>query len=118
VSLCWHPRAAHAPQRGTAVDFGEPSPPIFVDEAEVLLEEVEGHFADSVVAAETEGELDELVDETFGIPRAARLPLPARSGPRLDPEATARVSRRLQAEREELVALRRAGLIDNEEETR
>jgi len=57
----------------------------------------------------------ELVDKTFGIPRAARLPLPARSGPRLDPEATARVGRRLQQEREELVALRRAGLIDEEE---
>ena len=113
MSLWWHPRATHAPQQGTAVDFSEPSEPVFLDEAEVLPEEVERHFAETVGAAE--GELDELVDETFGIPRAARLPLPARSGPRLDREATARVGRRLQEEREELDALRRAGLIDEEE---
>ncbi len=96
------------------VQYVDPSEPVFLDEAEVLPEEVEAHFADAVGAAEAEGELDELVDETFGIPRAARLPLPARSGPRLDREATARIGRRLQAEREELLALERAGLIDKE----
>ena len=130
AALWWHPRALRPPRpKERAVDYGDPaepvflvqyvdpSEPIYVDEAEVLPEEVEGHFADTVGAAE--GELDELADETFGIPRAARLPLPARSGPRLDPGATARVSRRLQQEREELLALERAGLIDNnEEETR
>jgi len=105
MTLRWHPRATHAPQRGTAV--------YFVDEAEVTREQVVREFSDAAArAVEAEAALDEFVDETFEIPRAARLPLPARSGPRLDPEATARVGRRLQQEREELVALRRAGLID------
>ena len=133
AALWWHPRAQRPPRpKERAVDYGDPSEPvslvqyvdpsepIYVDEAQVTREEVavEREFADAVGAAEAEGELDEAVDDAFGIPRAARLPLPARSGPRLDREATARVGRRLQEEREELVALRRAGLIDNEEETR
>ena len=131
AALWWHPRAQRPPRpKERAVDYGDPSErvslvqyvdpsePVFLDEAEVLPEEVERELADAVGAAEAEGELDEAVDDAFEIPRGARLPLPPRSGPRLDPEATARVGRRLQEEREELVALRRAGLIDNEEETR
>ncbi len=95
--LAWHPRhpdLQRPSRREDVVQYGDPSEPVFLDEAEVL------------------------PDETFDVAPAHRLPLPARSGPRLDPEATARVGRRLQQEREELVALRRAGLIDNEEETR
>ena len=97
--LPWHPRHPdrQRPSRpeNVVVQYGDPSEPVFLDEAEVL------------------------PDETFDVAPAHRLPLPARSGPRLDPEATARVGRRLQQEREELLALERAGLIDiKEEETR
>ncbi len=76
--LRWHPRHPdrQRPSRreDVVVQYGDLSEPVFLDEAEVLPEEVECHFADAVGAAEAEGELDELVDETFGIPRAARLP--------------------------------------------
>jgi len=118
--LGWHPRHRQpSPQREEVfvIEYIDPaSTTHYTDEAAITREEAERQFAAAAVrAADAEVDLDEAVDDTFGIPRAARLPLPARSGPRLDPEATARVGRRLQAEREELLALERAGLIDRRE---
>jgi len=128
--LAWHPRhpdRQRPSRRENVVVYADPEEPVFLneyvdssptvyrDEAEVTREEAEREFAAAAVrAANAEVDLDEAVDDVFQIPAAERLPLPPRSGPRLDSAATARVGRRLQAEREELLALERAGLIDKE----
>ena len=66
------------------MQYTDPSEPTYIDEAAVWPEEVEREFADAAVRAAEAEALEEAVDETFEIPRAARLPLPARSGPRCD----------------------------------
>jgi len=136
-----HPRATHAPQRGTTVDYGEPGPPTYIDapqrgaavyfadEAEVTREQVaqvERQFAEQPAlvapacdprdaADSPEDELlSEAVDEALGIERTDRLPLSPRSGPRLSAEATKRVGARLAQERVEGDLLRRAGLLEGE----
>ena len=123
MSLYWHPRATHAPQRETTVYFGEPSPPIFVDEARVTREEVaevEREFADAATRRE-EAEaalLDEAVDEAFQVPEKDRVPAPwPKSGPLLDAAARERVGERLAQDRRELAALQAVGLIPPKEGT-
>jgi len=76
-------------------------------------EEVGREFSDAAARAVEEELLEEAVDEALGIERADRLP---RSGPRLTPEATRRVGRRLAEERREDEALRAAGLLHPKEE--
>jgi len=120
MSLYWHPRAAHAPQQGTAVDFGEPSPPIYVDEAQVSREEAaeaEREFVDAATRREQAEAalLDEAVDGALQVPERDRLPAPwPKSGPLLDAAARTRVGERLAQDRRELAALQAVGLIPKE----
>ncbi len=117
MSLYWHP---HTPQRATTVYFGEPSPPIFVDEARVTREEVaevEREFADAATRREQAEAalLDEAVDGALQVPERDRLPAPwPKSGPLLDAAARTRVGAQLAQDRRELAALQDAGLIPKE----
>jgi len=111
MSLYWHPRATHAPQQGTAVDFSEPSPPIYVDEAAISREEA----ADDATTSRADAEaalVEELADEALQVPEKDRLPAPwPKSGPLLDAAARTRVGAQLAQDRRELAALQDAGLF-------
>ena len=91
--LAWHPRHPdrQRPLRreDAVVQYSEPSPPTYVDEAEVLQ-----------------------------VPQKDRLRVAWPRRVLLNAAAKKRVGAQLAREREELLALQRAGLIDKEERAR
>ena len=121
--LAWHPRHPdrQRPLRreDAVVQYSEPSPPTYVDEAEVLPGEVaavEREFADAPTRrADAEAAL---VDEVLQVPQKDRLRVAWPRRVLLNAAAKKRVGAQLAREREELLALQRAGLIDKEERAR
>jgi len=121
--LAWHPRHPdrQRPLRreDAVVQYSEPSPPTYVDEAEVLPGEVaavEREFADAPTRrADAEAPL---VDEVLQVPQKDQLRVAWPRTVLLNAAAKKRVGAQLAREREELLALQRAGLIDKEERAR
>jgi len=110
-------------QRGTAVDFSEPSPPIFVDEALISPAEVEAERREFAAASTRRAEvsaalLDEAVDGALQLPEKDRLRVAWPTGPLLDPAARKRVGERIAQERAEEAQLRAAGLLDDDRKAR
>ncbi|MEJ7790779.1 MAG: hypothetical protein WKF65_02265 [Gaiellaceae bacterium] len=64
----WHPRhpdLQRPSRREDVVQYVDPSEPVFLDEAEVLPEEVECHFADAVGAVEAAAVAAQQTDEVL-----------------------------------------------------